>query len=67
MSLCPACGCSLVGTTRTYCAHHDYPDETWAAVNRVMCALLHRGEVPRRLSAAERDETFYDPALEGVG
>jgi hypothetical protein len=39
------------------CPHHPlmFEDE-WAAVNRIMCDFFHRGQVPARLSLAERDE-----------
>jgi hypothetical protein len=55
MSLCAACGMQLGGDA-TLCAHHAAGSLGWATENRIMCDLLHRGIVPPRLSAAERDE-----------
>ena len=46
MSLCALCGAWLAGDANL-CSHHHYaPTDGWAAVNRLMCDLVHRGIVP---------------------
>ena len=47
-SNCPYCGAEVVGRNRM-CLVHLVADPDWAAANRAMCDLLHRGraiEVP---------------------
>jgi hypothetical protein len=45
------------------CAHHLFGnDDDWAASNRVMCDLVHRGVVPRRLPPGQREELDADAA-----
>ena len=41
-SLCPYCGHEIVGTNRV-CLVHLVADQDWAAANRAMCDLVHRG------------------------
>lgn len=55
MSLCAACGAVLPGDD-DLCAHHVLERLDQGPSNRVMCDLLHRGVVPRRLTREERDE-----------
>lgn len=57
MSLCTVCGMQLEGVANL-CAHHELPVSGWAAQNRIMCDLLHRGVVPPRLPTAERLDDF---------
>jgi len=47
-SNCPYCGAEVVGRNRM-CLVHLVADPDWAAANRAMCDLVHRGraiEVP---------------------
>src|SRR5262249_2575970 len=49
-SNCPYCGAEVVGRNRM-CLVHLVADPDWAAANRAMCDLVHRGraiEAPRR-------------------
>lgn len=59
MSLCVQCGLSLSGD-QSLCAHHPYNGGAdWAAVNRIMCDMLHRKKVPTRLALLiDRFEEF---------
>lgn len=57
MSLCSVCGIRLGGDA-SLCAHHDVPAHGWAAENRIMCDLLHRGIVPPRLPAVKLLDDF---------
>jgi hypothetical protein len=57
MGLCTLCGMQLGGAA-TLCAHHDQLVSGWAAQNRIMCDLLHRGVVPPRLPTVERLDDF---------
>ncbi len=50
MSLCSVCAAQLWGDA-PLCAHHDLSEEGWAAQNRIMCDLLHRGVAPSRVPA----------------
>jgi hypothetical protein len=58
VSLCAACGLQTTGGD--LCPHHHvvYGDD-WAAANRILCDLLHRGKVPPRLTPAERNDDFW--------
>lgn len=59
---CPACGMNLSGydITRGVCSHHAASfGEDWAGSNRVMCDFVHRGVVPPRLAAPDRDDDFW--------
>jgi hypothetical protein len=59
MSLCALCGLEIRGGNMM-CAHHARgEDDRWAENNRCMCDLLHRGRVPPRLPAAEREGECY--------
>jgi hypothetical protein len=55
MSLCDLCAMQLGGDA-SLCAHHELPVSGWAAQNRIMCDLLHRGVVPPRLPATARTD-----------
>jgi hypothetical protein len=57
--------CGMPRQGDTFCPHHAaiYGDD-WAAGNRVMCDFVHRGQVPRRLGQAEREDEFW--AVEGT-
>jgi hypothetical protein len=55
MHRCAQCGFEL-NADLALCPHHHMRDDRWAEWNRVMCDLLHRGRVPARLSAIEREE-----------
>ena len=55
MNRCALCGIELSDGGRL-CGQHAYHDPGWAASNRVICDLLHRGIVPSRLPAIDRDE-----------
>ena len=46
MSLCALCAQPTL-TERDLCVYHLYPHaDDWAAGNRIMCDLVHRGIVP---------------------
>lgn len=58
-SVCAICGLDLftdAAAAAGVCPHHavTYGDD-WAAVNRIMCAGLHRRTWPPRLPLGERD------------
>ena len=55
MSLCVLCGLQLSADTALCPQHESVHGRSWAAANRIMCNFLHRGIVPARLSAADRD------------
>ncbi len=55
MNRCASCGTELSEVT-ILCQHHHAYDNSWAETNRIMCDFLHRGVIPRRLRAADRDE-----------
>ncbi len=57
MNRCCACGIEL-SEAMTLCPHHHFHDAGWAATNRIMCELLHRGLVPPRVPPADREEEF---------
>ena len=61
MALCASCGTQLSGTDVAVgaCGHHAaaYGDE-WHVVNRIMCALVHRGLPPPRLPESQREDVF---------
>lgn len=61
MTLCAACG---LGTTAgELCPrHHIVYGDDWAAANRLLCDFLHRGKVPPRLSATDREDDFWAAA-----
>jgi hypothetical protein len=60
MSACAQCG-SETGTDRALCSfHHDSSVwDDWAKANRIICDWIHRGVVPTRLEAADRDDSFW--------
>ena len=59
MSCCALCGMQLAGDAQL-CAHHDYARENgWAADNRLMCDLLHRGIVPPRREAIDENSEVH--------
>lgn len=53
MSLCAQCGLQLAGDAALSPHHHDASRNGWAAENRLMCDLLHRGIVPSRAHATD--------------
>ena len=57
--LCPSCG--LAVTVTEICPHHHVyaHDDEWAAGNRAMCDFFHRGVLPRRLSADDREDEAW--------
>jgi hypothetical protein len=56
MIACVLCGVEVQDGS-ALCAHHLCGvGENWAASNRIMCDLVHRGIVPPRLSVDEREE-----------
>ena len=54
MNRCASCGAE-VSEAVSLCQHHHAHDIGWAATNRIMCDFVHRGAVPPRVSAPERD------------
>ena len=61
MSHCALCGMQLSGDG-SLCLHHQHASEHgWAAVNRVMCDLFHRGIAPARPGTAARDADDREP------
>ena len=61
MSLCTYCGVQVSGPERLCTHHHDVSGDDWAAVNRLMCDLFHRGRAPNRLEAADRHAEDPEP------
>jgi hypothetical protein len=61
MSLCAMCGTPLSTDAGLCPYHHSMSGGDWAIGNRIMCDLLHRGVVPRRLTAAERLDDLVLP------
>ena len=55
MSRCAHCGFEMNGDFELCPHHHMTADGDWAAANRIMCDLLHRGKVPPRLSPEARE------------
>ena len=55
MNRCVLCGVELPGG-HDVCRQHDHHDPGWAASNRIVCDLLHRGVIPSRLPAVNREE-----------
>ena len=64
MSLCASCGLNNPNDVGL-CPHHHaiQGSDDWAVANRIMCDFLHRQRVPRRLTEAERDESFAEGSL----
>lgn len=59
MSLCSSCGVQL-SEDGELCPHHHYVyADDWALNNRIMCNFFHRGVVPDRLTAKERNDDFW--------
>lgn len=60
MTLCAACGLQLYGG-HALCPHHHVVSEgdRWAAGNRIMCDIIHRGIFPPRLARVEREDDFW--------
>jgi hypothetical protein len=54
MSLCIVCG-QANPDRESFCSFHLTAEADWAAANRIMCDLVHRAIVPRRLPACERE------------
>jgi hypothetical protein len=61
MSLCAQCAFEMNGAFEL-CPHHCVREADWAATNRIMCDLLHRGRAPARLAPAERDADLLTAA-----
>ena len=55
MSLCAVCVQSSADANGL-CPYHVSTDDGWAVANRIMCDLVHRAVVPRRLPPHERDQ-----------
>ena len=55
MNHCVACGYEIP-IELGICPHHHARDPGWAQTNRIMCDLLHRRIVPRRLRPRDREE-----------
>lgn len=61
---CPSCGLANIDGS-VMCGHHTTAGgDDWAAGNRIMCALFHRKEVPKRLASSDRDDNFWAGAAE---
>lgn len=54
MNRCASCGADL-SEAMSLCPQHHAQEAGWAASNRIMCDFLHRGLVPPRVRASERD------------
>ena len=65
MSLCASCGLQLNGDQQVCPHHHMIYGDDWSVSNRIWCAFFHRGIVPPRLPAAERDDPVCNYAAEG--
>jgi hypothetical protein len=66
MSLCASCGLQLTGDAALCPHHHCVYGDDWAVANRIMCDFFHRGKVPSRLMAGERDDDFWAHASEAA-
>jgi hypothetical protein len=64
MSLCASCGLQLSGDTGLCPHHHCVQGDDWAVTNRLMCDFFHRGIVPPRLGAHDRDDDFWGYATD---
>jgi hypothetical protein len=56
MSVCASCGSQLSDGSSLCRHHHVASEDGWAAGNRILCDLLHRGVVPSRLSPDQRED-----------
>ena len=56
MSICAACGLTIVGDTSLCPHHHCVYGDGWAVANRLYCDGLHRGRWGSRLPEAQRQE-----------
>ena len=56
--ICPSCGTEL-NNGQPLCSHHaSNGGEDWATSNRIMCAFIHRGEIPARVAPADREQDY---------
>ena len=55
MSICAVC-VQASGDAGNLCPYHVTTDHGWSVANRIMCDLVHRAVVPRRLPPHERDQ-----------
>jgi hypothetical protein len=46
------------------CQHHIYAPDDWAAGNKIICDLLHRGKILPRLPLALREDPPVDTTPE---
>jgi hypothetical protein len=56
---CAQCGLPVSGDSDLCPHHHAFGDGDWAAANRIMCDLLHRGVRPPRLNEVERNSDDF--------
>ena len=61
VTLCPSGGLSVPGDGAICPHHHTAYGDDWADGNRLVCAFVHRHEVPPRLPEAQRDD-FWNNA-----
>ena len=66
IGICALCGQALDAGTALCAYHHWRVDDGWAVENRIICDLLHRGIVPRRVSAAEGGDTAATHAADAA-
>jgi len=59
VSICASCGLQLAGDSALCPHHHCVFGDDWAEGNRLMCDFFHRGKVPPRLPADEREEDLW--------
>lgn len=57
--LCASCALQVTGDAALCAHHHITYNDDWSVANRILCDFFHRGKVPSRLSAAERDDEFW--------
>jgi len=55
MNRCASCATELP-RAMTLCVHHHFHDAGWAVTNRIMCDFIHRGLIPARVSALDRED-----------
>jgi len=66
MSLCAVCGRPLSANAVVCPQHTGGSVSGWAAGNRIMCDLLHRGIAPPRLSPPERADDLARHSAEAA-
>lgn len=67
MALCASCASLLSGDAALCPQHHAVVDDAWAANNRIICDLIHRGKPLKRLGAKDRADEYWATTLDPPG